>query len=121
MAGTGLPQGDGWHHFSHAAGSGSEAKRWKEGLRSALARAGARQLPPGPVEVHLAWRCSPIRNWTNLWKPTGDTMGPVLGETRRRGFDPADDRIVVLGLHVNPDPEMVYEVDVGMWWRSRGS
>lgn len=37
-------------------------------------------LPSGPVEVWHAWRCPPEQNWVALWKPTGDGMGPVLGE-----------------------------------------
>jgi len=60
-----------------------------------------------------------MRNWVNLWKPTGDAMGPVLGENPSRRFNPDDDRIVSLGLHLNLDREAGYAVDVGMWWRSQ--
>jgi hypothetical protein len=107
----------GWGHFACAAGSGASEKPWKERLRAALARSSPKPLPPGPVEVHLAWRCSPARNWVNLWKPTGDAMGPVLGEAVRTGFHPHDDRIVSLCLHLNLDRWAGYDVDVGMWWR----
>jgi len=82
---TGASAGTGWGHFSCAAGSGASEKPWKERLRTALADSSPRPLPPGPIEVRLAWRCSPARNWVNLWKPTGDAMGPVLGEAAR-GF-----------------------------------
>ena len=53
-----------------------------------------------------------------LWKPTGDAMGPVLGEPEaKRPYNLADDRITVLYLHLNPDTSMGNDVDVGMWWR----
>jgi len=66
----------------------------------------------------LAWRCSATRNWVWLWKPTGDAMGPVLGEPDAcHPFNPNDDRIVALALHLNADPATGHEVDVAMWWR----
>ena len=67
------------------------------------------------AEVHLAWRCSPARNWVSLWKPTGDAMGPVRGEYR--AFSPHGDRIVALYLHLNTDASIGHNVDIGMWWR----
>jgi hypothetical protein len=51
---------------------------------------------------------------TALWKPTGDAMGPVLGEYRP--FSPHDDRIVALSLHLNTDASIGHNVDIGMWW-----
>jgi hypothetical protein len=45
-------------------------------------------------------------------------MGPVLGEPDLRNpFNPKDDRIVNLQLHLNKDPGIGHDVDVGMWWR----
>lgn len=77
-------------------------------------------MPAGAVEVQLAWRCSPNRNWVWLWKPTGDAMGPVLGlgQTQRE-FAPQDDRIVALTLHRDDDRQLGHNVDVGMWWRPK--
>ena len=107
-----------WGHFACHAGRGAQEKRWKVGLRDALMAAGRTLLPPGPVEAHLVWRCSPSRNWVWLWKPTGDAMGPVLGSSHPRNpFSPDDDRIVKLGLHLNSEPAMGHDVDVAMWWR----
>ena len=42
------------------------------------------------------------------------TMGPVLGEEPGTRFNPRDDRIVSLALHLNLNPKMGYDVDVGM-------
>ena len=72
-----------------------------------------------PAEVHLAWRCSPNLNWVNLWKPTGDAMGPVLGYVSPDNlYHPRDDRIVYLSMHKTIDPSIGYDVQVGMWWRA---
>ena len=110
----------GWEAFAYHAGPGLASPSGKAALRAALQQAGAQLLPDGPVEVHLAWRCLPYpkRNWGNLWKSTGDTMGPALGEPYPHlPFYPNDDRIVSLQLHFNPDATMGHHVDVGMWWR----
>jgi hypothetical protein len=110
---------DGWSNFACHAGRGATKKEWKEGIRNSLANTHPQELPSGPVAVHLAWRCARQRNWAMLWKPTGDAMGPVLGEpSPQNRFNPGDDRIVSLGLHLNVDNAMGYDVDVGMWWRS---
>jgi hypothetical protein len=110
---------EGWKHFSCAAGSGTQERQWKVNLRAALATSHSPLPPMHSVEVQLAWRCSPKRNWTELWKPTGDSMGPILGEPNPRNpFDPNDGRIISLGLHLNSNPTSGHKVDVGMWWRS---
>ena len=79
------------------------------------------QLPlaPGPVEVWHAWRCPPEQNWVSLWKPTGDGMGPVLGEPYPdRPYYPNDDRIVSIAMHLTVDPKLARtEKVVGVYWR----
>jgi hypothetical protein len=107
----------GWYSFATTLDGGFSRKTRKTGLRDALA-ASAQPLPPGPVEVRLAWRCSSKRNWVSLWKPTGDTMGPILGESRSMGFHPQDDRIVSLALHREIDDSLKNALHVGLWWRS---
>lgn len=110
---------DGWEHLSCGAGRGPARKEWKAGIRDALLASRPRQLPPGPVAVQLAWRCSRQRNWAMLWKATGDSMGPVLGEPYPGNpFNPDDGRIVSLELHLNADDAISHDVDVGMWWRT---
>lgn len=77
-------------------------------------------LPAGAVEVEVAWRCDAktARRWSNWWKPTGDAMGPVLGEPQaHKPFNPADDRIVSLAMHLVSDSTMGKAVDVGMRWQ----
>lgn len=112
---------EGWGHFSCHAGSGVTSKQWKENLREQLEAQGVDILPSGvPVAVHLAWRCATPdkRNWVGLWKPTGDAMGPVLGEPYSdKLFYPNDDRIISLYLHRNVDETLGHAVDVGMWWQ----
>ncbi len=52
------------------------------------------------------------------WKPTGDTMGPVLGyASASNPFHPNDDRIVALTLHKTLGPDRGHDVGVAMWWR----
>jgi hypothetical protein len=108
--------GEGWGHFSYHA---NNARLWKPNLRSSLATSNLEPLPPGPVEVILAWCCSPRRNWVNpLWKETGDAMGPILGEpSPTKPYSPKDDRIVRLAFHRNPDADRRNALDVAIWWR----
>ncbi len=109
----------GWCTFSTVLDGGLSEKRRKLALRDEIAK-GVQPLQPGPVEVRLAWRCSSKRNWTSLWKPTGDTMGPVLETTREAGFNPQDDRIVSLDLHREIDDALGNSIHLAMWWRSQG-
>lgn len=116
----------GWEHTSCRPGSGNQKPAWKERIWQSLRAASLRPMSPGDVDVHLAWHCSSgqnwyqPRNWSTLWKPTGDAMGPILGPvhaqdpSNRSRFNPDDHRIVSLGLHLNVDEEMDYDVEVGM-------
>ena len=107
-----------WDHITLDAGSGTSFPAWKEGVRRSLISSEIVAMPPGPVAVRLAWECSASRNWTQLWKPTGDAMGPVLGERNMANpFNPDDDRIVDLEFHLNVDNSLRHDVVVGMWWR----
>jgi len=107
-----------WEHAAVRCSGSYEAKQWKADLRAALLRTGVSTAPPGSLEMHVVWRCSRSRNWVNLWKPTGDAFGPILGEPlASQPFNPSDDRIVALDLHLEQDDSLGYEVDVGIWWR----
>ena len=54
----------------------------------------------------------------NLWKPTMDSMGPVLGyASQTNPYHPNDDRIVRLQMHKHLDKSLEYDVEITMWWR----
>lgn len=110
----------GWSHCDCAVRVGAQTKAFKERVRAAVGAVAKEPLPAGPVAVELAWRCAPPprRNWLWLWKPTGDAMGPALGQPHPgRPFYPNDDRIVSLQLHRVDDPSIGHGVDCALWWR----
>lgn len=85
----------------------------KEQIRSALA--GVPELPDGAVRLELAFTVGPSRNWLNLWKPTIDSLGALLGhEQPFRPWNPRDGRITELGMHLHVDPALRYEVVIGI-------
>lgn len=87
----------------------AETVAYKEQIRSAVA--GAAELPPGPVQLRIAFVVGPRRNWINLWKPTIDALDPLLGRTRPdRDWHPHDGRITELSLHVHVDPSLKGDV-----------
>jgi hypothetical protein len=109
-----------WASFDCRSRIGERGAAWKQDLRTQLLQAEVMPVPSGPIDVRLAWRCSQDRkqSWTDWWKPSGDAMGPVVGEPdRSHPFNPADDRVVSLELHLVPHEVMGRAVDVGMWWR----
>lgn len=105
-----------WQAFA-ASCSGVD---WRTHLRDQLIEAGVRALRPGPVEMHLVWNCdSAIRSWVNLWKATGDALGPILGEPNpEQPFNPYDDRITVLNLHLHPRAVKGRDFNIQILWRS---
>lgn len=111
---------DDWNHFTYTAQGSVQSKRWKENLRNALAATKPLPLRNSAVDVQIAWMCSPKRNWVALWKPTGDCMGPILGEQNLlRPFAPNDDRIVNLRFHRTLDNTVGNDIHIHMWWRAR--
>lgn len=50
---------------------------YKEQIRAAVA--GAAKLPHGPLRLELSFVVGPGKNWLNLWKPTIDSLDPLLG------------------------------------------
>lgn len=113
-----FPPNSEWSHFNHKMSGSVQSKNWKADLREAINRAGVQAVEPGPVAVEMLWAVDPTRNWVNLWKPTGDAMGPILGYVGDANpFSPQDDRITVLGLHLHHDPHIGFDVDVSLWWK----
>lgn len=86
---------------------------YKEQIHATVADAA--ELPAGPVRLELAFVVGPGRNWLNLWKPTIDSLDPLLGCTRPgRAWHPLDGRITELGMHLTVDPAVRHEVVVGI-------
>lgn len=101
-------------HLSCLRTWGPAASRWREDLRQRFLQETIQPLPPGDVSLALSWRCSSLQNWVELWRPTGDSLGPVLGE--RRPMRPRLDRVSQLSLHLSHDDRLGMAVDVGYWW-----
>jgi hypothetical protein len=85
----------GWISVQTTASSATTA--YKQQVHDAVQGAG--ELPDGPVSLQLSFAVGPRRNWVNLWKPTIDALGPLLGTDSNRPWNPRDGRIVELGLH----------------------
>jgi hypothetical protein len=92
---------------------------WKQQVNAACQVAAAvRPLTGGPVELCIRFGVASGRNWTTLWKPAIDALGPALGVAdARRPFHPDDDRVVDLALHRHVDDTLGYAVDIAAWWR----
>lgn len=106
----------GWSHLTFRAGRNATHRDWKERIRQGLVSVCASPISPGPAHVRLAWQCSSKRNWSMLWKSTGDAMGPVLGcSNAARPYHLDDDRIQDLALHHQIDDSLGHDVVVGIW------
>jgi hypothetical protein len=76
----------------------SETTEYKQQIHDQLH--GIATLPDGPVALQVNFAIGPSRNWANLWKPTIDALGTLLGwATPRRSWHPRDGRVIELGLH----------------------
>jgi len=89
----------------------SDSAAYKEQVYEALPDA---LLPDGPVSVELAFVVSPRRNWLNLWKPTIDALGKLLGSSGERPWNPHDGRITELGLHCTTDSQIGSRIRIGI-------
>ena len=87
----------------------SQSTGFKQQIHDQLT--GAAALPDGSVRMQLSFTVGPRRNWLNLWKPTIDALGQILGSASPgRLWHPQDGRIVVLGLHCRVDHALGNEV-----------
>jgi hypothetical protein len=86
---------------------------YKEQIRAQLADASG--IPLGPVRMQLHFTVSRRRNWLNLWKPSIDALGQILGDAPGgRPWSPLDGRIVELGLHCRVDPGIGNDVVIAI-------
>lgn len=89
---------------------------WKEAIHQACRMAHPEPAPDGPLRVQLCFRVSARRNWSTLWKPAIDALGPLLGmPDPNRPFRPSDDRIVDLALHRTVDDSLGHDVVIAAW------
>lgn len=89
----------------------SEATAFKQQIADALY--GAAPVAPGPVALDIAFGVGPARSWINLWKPTIDALGALLGASSpARPWHPQDGRVVRLSLHCFVDPALGNAVDL---------
>ncbi|MBU8820525.1 hypothetical protein KL864_32130 [Mycolicibacterium goodii] len=87
--------------------------RYKEQVHAAVAH--MTDLSPGAVRLELSFVVGPSRNWLNLWKPTIDSLDPLLGRTDpHRPWHPRDGRITELGMHVMVESSARNEISVGI-------
>jgi hypothetical protein len=88
----------------------------KEEIYAAVAAAVAEELPAGAVRLQLSFLVGPDRKWWHLWKPTIDSLEPLLGRdaSEQRAWHPLDGRITELGMHKTVDPAFRYEVEIGI-------
>lgn len=97
-----------------------EAPDWMEQVSDACAAAvDSDELGTEAVRLDLTFAVSSLRNWTNLWKPTIDALGPLLGtHSSEAPWASRDDRIVDIGLHRITDNSLDHDIDIRVWWRA---
>ncbi|WP_405146999.1 hypothetical protein OG589_06235 [Sphaerisporangium sp. NBC_01403] len=98
--------------------SSSQSPAWKQEIRDACSAVVGAPLPDGPLAMGIRFAVSRRRNWSTLWKPAIDALGPVLGTPDpRKPYRPNDDRIVDLALHRSHDDALGNDVDIAVWWQ----
>lgn len=95
----------------------SASSAWKQQIHDTCHDVSTSSLPPGAMRLCIRFGVSARRNWSTLWKPAIDALGPVLG-TRdpAKPFRPDDDRIIDLELHRTVDDALGNDVDIEAWW-----
>lgn len=97
------------HRIRTTASAGRPA--FKQQIHDQLVDAGASPLPSHTgIAVVIGYRCGPRRNWINMWKPTIDALGPLIGEGPRP-WHPRDGAIVDLALHCVVDEDLQWDVE----------
>lgn len=92
-------------------------RAWKEQVRDACATAVPVEPIQGAIGIDIEFRLSPARNWSTVWKPAIDSLGPLLGVPNpHRPSTPNDDRIVRLGLHRSLDASLGWDILLSLWW-----
>ncbi|WP_345471687.1 hypothetical protein [Actinoallomurus oryzae] len=96
----------------------TESPAWKQRIHGACSAVIGTPLPQGSVALCIRFGVSSARNWSTLWKPTIDALGPLLGtQNPLKPFRPSDDRIVDLALHRTIDDALGNDVGIDIWWQ----
>jgi hypothetical protein len=103
----------GEHSFQVTTSASTEKAAYKEAVRDQVMAAAP--LPEGGVALQLAFVVGPGRAWANLWKPTIDALGAVLGrDDSATQWNTRDGRITELGLHCTIDPDRGHDVEIAI-------
>ncbi len=93
-----VPDPGGARSFRVKTSASYETRSYKEEIRDQVAA--ATPLPDGSVILQIAFTVGPGRTWPNLWKPTIDALGPILGrDDGAQEWNIRDGRVTELGLH----------------------
>ncbi|MFD0783354.1 hypothetical protein ACFQZ8_05380 [Micromonospora azadirachtae] len=96
----------------------TQSPAWKHAIHEACRRVSSEPLPSGPIALYIRFGVSSRRNWSALWKPAIDALGPLLGAPDpKHPFRANDDRIVELELHRDVDDLLADDVVIDFWWR----
>jgi hypothetical protein len=102
--------------FSVRTSVSTTSTAWKAAIHEACRTAHPEPAPYGPLRIQICFQVSAARNWSTLWKPAVDALGPLLGiPDPTRPFRPSDDRIVALALHRNIDDSLSHDVVITVW------
>lgn len=91
-----------------------EKAAFKDEIEPPCTNQAHRCSPKGvPVRLELSFVIG-NRTWLPVWKPTIDALDPLLGRTDPENpYHPLDGRIVELGMHLEVDPTLGYDVVIG--------
>lgn len=111
-----------WKHLTYIPNSGYAKRDYKQNLKDALVAVQPQIMTLNHLLLHLSVNCNSSKiNWINLWKPTVDALGPIVGEVSpprlRQPFNPRDDRITQVNLHLSSNPTVSNKVQIGLWWQ----
>jgi hypothetical protein len=91
----------------------AEKTAYREAIRDQVTATSP--LPAGGVVLQLAFVVGPARAWANLWKPTIDALGAVLGrDDGAQEWNIRDGRITELGLHCTIDLNRGHDVEIAV-------